>query len=446
MALNNAVFAMGDYTLRRTDVNDAADRAHSLKRGMVIDSRLGDPTAFGFKPYKRYMALIEQALKEPRSWSYTDARGLPELREALGKGNPETGNGRYTVHPDNVFVGCGISGVARSLFGTIIESGDEVVIPKWSYILYFAEAALAKAKVVDAPLARNGEPDIGALSDAITSRTKAVFITTVGNPLGVAMRKESFCELISAINRKEREFGHPIYLVADTIYEGYRSGSLRIDPIEMAVMEGRLGPTIELYSISKMIGFPAARLGWMRADPGTGFQGQAREFQELMARIVQPTLGPAPTPFQLALLRLYSEMSEPGARAEYDDFTNQRRIEVIGRVRRLMAALSSIDGITFPPYLLGCDDKPDPGAVNAFYLVFGVEEGIMPRSGLSQARAMADFLIDSPPLPVILATPGDSFLPAALRGKGQEYIRMVALCEKTDWIAESIGRFVQSRK
>src|SRR5512143_744209 len=215
MALNNAVFAMGDYTLRRTDVNDAADSAHSLRRG-VIDSRLGDPTVFGFAPYPRYMALLEEVIREPRGWSYTDARGLPELREALGKGNPETGNGRYTVHPDNVVVGCGISGVARSLLGTMIGSGDEVVIPAWSYILYFAEAALARAKVVDAPLAGNGEPDIDALSATINSRTKAVFITTVGNPLGVAMRKETFCELISAINRKEREYNHPIYLVADT--------------------------------------------------------------------------------------------------------------------------------------------------------------------------------------------------------------------------------------
>ncbi|MFN7991464.1 MAG: pyridoxal phosphate-dependent aminotransferase [Candidatus Micrarchaeia archaeon] len=440
--LNGAVFRMGDYTLRRTDVNDAADRA----RQHVLDARLGDPTVFGLAPYARFTGLVEDALRAPKAWSYTDARGHPELREALSRGNPESGNQGYRIHPDDIFVGAGISGITRSLFSTLITKGDEVVIPTWSYIIYFAEAALSRARVVNAPLARNGEPDLDALESVITRRTKALFITTVGNPLGIAMGKETFCEILSLINRKEREYNHPIYLVADTIYESFRSGSYRIDPMELAASEGRIGPTVELYSISKMIGAPAARLGWMRVHRGTAFDEEVSSWIESLAKICQPTLGPVATPFQLALSRMFNELSDPQRREEYDSFMNGRRIEVIGRVRRLMRALSGIDGLVFPEYFLGADGRPDPMTVNSFYIVCGIDKKLRPRGGFSQAREMADHQISKGRIPVVLATPADSFLSSELRGAPQEYLRIVALSQDTDAFAEAIGSYARSMR
>jgi aspartate/methionine/tyrosine aminotransferase len=444
--LNGAVFRMGDYTLRRTDVNDAAERARKQGKGMVMDARLGDPTVFGMTPNGRYMALVEEAIREPRTWSYSEARGLEELREVLGKGNPENGEGGYAIPAERVFLGPGVSGVTRFLFSSMIsrEAGDNVIIPEWSYIIYFAEAELSQAQVRNAPLSGNGEVDLERLRERIDRRTKAVFLTTVGNPLGIAMRPESIGQLIGIINSKEREYNHPIYLVADTIYEGFRSGSAPVDPIRLSIEHGRLGPTIELYSISKMIGAPGARLGWMRVHHGGGsFDDEIGAFLESLARVFQPSLGTSSNAFQLALLRLYREMAAD--RSGFEEFRNARRTEAIGRVRRLLTELSRIDGLVFPQYYYR-GGALDLDCLNSFYILLGLDKSMRVRNGMSQAREMAEYMIDTPGVPVILATPGDSFLARDLRGREQEFMRIVGLSDNPDMVAGAIASFVRSRK
>ncbi|MEW6035056.1 MAG: pyridoxal phosphate-dependent aminotransferase [Candidatus Micrarchaeota archaeon] len=439
--LNRAVPDMGGYTLRKTDVNEAAERAGRLGR-RVMDARLGDPTAFGLAPFPRYVALVEEAMWEPRSWSYQDARGLAELRDTLGRGNPETRKGDYRIPPERVFVGPGISGVSRFLFSAMIDRGnDEVAIPEWSYIIYFAEAALSEAKVVNVPLTESGEVDVQRLKDAIGKRTKAVFITTVGNPLGIAMKQDTFAAIIRAVNEKERELNQPVYLVADTIYEGFRTGSEPIDPIGMSARLGRLGPTIELHSISKLIGAPGARLGWMRVyHEGADFKDEVGAFIDALSMVFQPSLGSNSTAFQLALQRLYSELAEQARGDDFDRFRRNRRGEVISRTRTLLEALAGISGLAFPQAYMR-DGRVCPELVNSPYVLFGVDKGIRPRGGLSQARQMADFLIDRGALPVLLTTPGDNFLANGLRGQGQEFVRAVALFERCDAAVEAIGAF-----
>ena len=443
--LNQAVFGMGDYTLRRTDVNDASERAGKLGR-KTVDARLGDPTVFGLKTYPRYTALVEEALRDPRSLSYGDARGVNDLREILGRGNVEFGRDGYAISPERIFIGSGISGVTRSLFTAITNKGDEVVIPKWSYIIYFAEAALSEAKVVNVRLAERGEVDLNSLRDSITKNTKAIFVTTVGNPLGVAMRMETFSEIIRIVNAKERVFNHPIYLVADTIYEGFRTGSPCIDPIALSIKEGRLGPTIELYSISKLISAPGARIGWMRIyHNNEDFKDEVDDFVESLARLFQPTLGATATPFQSALAKLYSGLSQQGLRNEFEDFKTTRRIEAIGRTRKLLDALSEIDGLVFPEYYYN-EGRIDCNSLNSFYVLFGVDKSLRPRAIFSQARELADFLLETEGYPVLLATPGDSFLASELRGKEQEFMRVVALFENSAEVVQGIKMFVESKR
>src|SRR3989338_10463561 len=102
--LNKAVEGMGDYTLRRTDVNHVLDRhKEKLEGRKIIDARLGDPVVFGFNPNPRFMDIAAEVIHNPLNWGYTNAAGLQGLREVLGRGNPETGQGDYTIHPYNIF-------------------------------------------------------------------------------------------------------------------------------------------------------------------------------------------------------------------------------------------------------------------------------------------------------------------------------------------------------
>ena len=444
--LNPAVFGMADYTLRRTDVNAAIERAKKLAKPDVIDARLGDPSVFGLGPYGRYAAHVAQAMRNPKAWSYTDSRGLGELREVLAQGNPEFGKNGYSISSDNVFIGPGISGVARSLFTAMINKGDEVAIPEWSYIIYFAEAALSQAKVANVRLTQTGQVDLDHLEDSIGPKTKAVFITTVGNPLGVAISHESFERVAEIVNRKEREFNHPIWLVCDTIYENFRTLSEPIDPIEKVLDGSRLGPTVDFYSISKTIAAPAARLGWMRIAEGSDFKEETAEFIESLARLYQPTLGMAPAAFQLGLANLYQEIagSSPKRKA-FDDFRLRIKMQALGRTREFIRRASRIEGVVFPEcYHDG--QEVDPNIIQSWYVLVAGDKSILPRNGISQSRQMADFLIDNPGSPIVFTTPGDSFLASDLRGQEQEFMRVVVLSERVEEMVESVSRFVESKR
>lgn len=444
---NPNVEKIGPYTLRKTDVNPAYDKA--LAEGKrIIDGRLGDPVRFKLYPFPKYVRYKVEADVDPDNYRYSDACGIPQLRSMLSEGNVEFGTKGYAIPPNHVFIGSGISGVARALFTELIHprNGDEVVIPEWSYIIYLAEAGLSNASVRNVKLTSEGFPDLNRLEDSINRHTKAVFITTVGNPLGVAIPHEMFGEIIGIVNKKEQEFNRPIYLLADTVYEGFRLGE-PLDPIALSIQHGRIGPTIEVYSISKRISAPGDRLGWMRVyHNGEDFTENVHKFCNDISTLAQPSLGQVPTQPQLALWKLYHELEVPENRKEFDRFATERRRIVRERVQGTLEALMQIDGVVLPKYYYsGATVNMD--VLNSFYILFGVDHAICPRGPLSQARLLADYLIEQD-LPVVLTTPGDSFLAHEYRGHkdAQEYVRVVALFEDIKGFAESVRKFVGSMK
>jgi len=440
--LNSAIERMGPYTLRANDVVPALGRAAGLGRERIIDARLGDPIAFGLHPYPPLVDKVVSVMREERSWRYNfESRGVRELRELLGRGNPEFGSGGYTIPAERVVLGPGISGVSRALMQSIIdpEAGDQVVIPHWSYIIYFAEAALARAQVVDTPLCKDGQVDLEALEGDIGPRTKAVFITTVGNPLGVAMAPHTLRKVIRMVGRAEERYGNMICLITDSIYEGFREEG-PMDPIAIAEQEAREGPLIDLYSISKLLCAPGLRLGWLRLHHhGERFKDEVEALTQSLAGIVQPSLCSNSTGMQLALLSLYSDLAG-GRREGFDSFVADRAQTIRRRVHGLARALSRIEGIVFPEcYYEG--GALSLRALNSFYVLFGLEKGALPRGENSQARSLADHTIDNGPGPVILTTPGDSFLSMGLRGGEQEFSRAVALFEDHQEAARMIERW-----
>jgi aspartate/methionine/tyrosine aminotransferase len=446
--LNPNVFKLAHHTLRETDVLPAQARADAAGR-LVIPSQLGDPVVHGLYAFDPFMRYLAEEFCNPKKLKYNDSCGYPELRNVLADGNMEFGTTGYRLPRERVIVEAGISGAVRSMMAVLINkgNGDEVVIPKWSYTLYLAEAELAEAKVRNVELNSRGVVDLGHLRDSITEKTKAVFITTMGNPLGVAISNETFRDIIGIVNAKEKEFNHPIYLVADIIYEGFREAK-PLDPILLSMEAGRIGPTIELYSISKLMASPGIRLGWMRIyHGGESFTEEVHAFTQACSILLQPGLGAASTPAQIALFRTYDELANSAKRELFDTYINERRAEVRRRVHSIYDGLQKIDGLVFPEFYYDGSHKLDYAALNTFYILVGISDSLIKRGELSHARQMADFQLDNGTPAVVIAVPGDHFLADEYRNQGQEYFRLVALFDETrDPAIESIRRFVQSLK
>ncbi len=437
---NPKIKNMERYTLRETDVNPAAERAAKMCLP-VIEGRLGDATAFGLSRPKRLAELFRESCE--KNLGYAPARGLLSLREELAERHSE-----YGVDPDHIFVGAGISGVVRSIFDVLLVEGDEVAIPEYSYIVYLAESTRMGATIRNICLEDDGQIDVDHLKSKISENTKVVVLTTVGNPLGVAVRENVFTEVIRIINEKEREFGHPIYLIADTIYEKLRAKTTPLDPIAISCREGRVGPTIHVNSLSKLYVSPGERLGWAKVAWGNDFKDQQEQFLRFMVNVMQPTLGQVPTRIQWAFAQyLMERRTNQSAREEHERFIQDMSDEVHRRVLAFVNELVEIPGIVFPRYYnakngSGYDFEP---VHESYYTLWGPDHALRRRGNLSLARELADFLIKKQ-MTVLLGTPGDSFLEEGLRGRGQEYMRVVALFddEKRAKAIEGIAAYMES--
>ena len=108
---------------------------------------------------------------------YADHRATA-VREAIA--------GRLGVDASMVTVGSGSSGILQQLFFSYVDPGDEVVYPWRSFEVYPVFTRLMNGSAVQVPLADDLGFDISALVDAITDRTKLVFLATPNNPTGVA--------------------------------------------------------------------------------------------------------------------------------------------------------------------------------------------------------------------------------------------------------------------
>ena len=133
-----------------------------------------------------------------------------DVREAISKW--------LNVDVDRITVGCGSSGLLQQLFMTYVDPGDEVLFPWPSFEIYPVFSTLFDATAVKVPLVDHTF-DLDALADAVTEKTKIIFLATPNNPTGTSMSMtdvEAFLDripddVIVVIDEAYREFNDPRY-------------------------------------------------------------------------------------------------------------------------------------------------------------------------------------------------------------------------------------------
>jgi aspartate/methionine/tyrosine aminotransferase len=451
----------------------------------------------------------------PSATSYHDSSGYIKLREILAK-RPELGPGQE-ITADCVFIGCGVSGVVRAFYKTvlkpietashekiddllttvtgalkeiarkigeiagrlgieslvdirgwqqwkkaerkladireIVDDRPEIIVPEGCYPLYFAESAFAGAKITDVRLRKeDGQLDLEELEKKITENTRVINLITVGNPIGTGMKKDVFVEALKIINRAGKDYGKPIFVVCDTIYEPFRMDrEERIEPVKLhAQLHAEEGMdhvvVVDVSSISKMAAVPGGRVGWAKVSwLGKTYEEERGQFLgEYMVNVQNPLLTPSAACWQMATEEFFVRLeTDPELRKEYEEFKGGRRAECNRRVWGFIEGLEDVNkriieefGVAVPPvvfhpgyYVKG---KMDRTRFNNFYLVFGFNEVYSPRdSGYSAARRIADFAgWNGEPgggYAVPLFTPGSNFPFLVDNGTNQDYMRAVAL-------------------
>jgi aspartate aminotransferase/aminotransferase len=183
--------------------------ALAADRKDVIHLEVGEPD------FSTPAHVIEAAFAAARAgWTkYSPNAGLPALRRRVAERTSRAW--RREVSAERIVITTGAIGALYSALMSVIDPGDEVLIPDPGWPNYEAIVRLADATPVRfaQPAARGSLPDPGEIARLVTPKTKALLINTPGNPTGAVFPSA----LMADISQIVRASG--IYLISDEIYE-----------------------------------------------------------------------------------------------------------------------------------------------------------------------------------------------------------------------------------
>ena len=243
----------------------------------VIHLEVGEPDA------KTPDFIIESAFAAVTGGAtkYAPNAGLPSLRRMVA----ERCSRRWhaPVDPNRVVMTTGAIGGLFSALFSVLDAGDEVLIPDPGWPNYESIAHLAGAKPVryQLPADRGFLPDIVELHSLVTERTKAILINTPGNPTGAVFP----AALMAALVALARDKG--LYLISDEVYEDIVFDGEHVS----AARSGAEDHVFIVSGFSKSYAMTGWRLGWLVCPPSLA--GIAASLQE-------PVTSCAPTPSQKA--------------------------------------------------------------------------------------------------------------------------------------------------
>ena len=200
-------------------------------------------------------AAIEAAAK-PANHRYTPTPGLPELRDAIVAKTLRASN--YVITSDQVLVTNGGKQAVYQAFATMIDPGDEVILPAPYWTTYPECIKLAGGISVEvfADETQNYLVSVEQLEAARTEKTKALLFCSPSNPTGSVYSPEQ----VKAIGEWALE--HGIWIIADEIYEHllYDGATAPSIPVAVPAMADR---TIILNGVAKTYAMTGWRVGWM---------------------------------------------------------------------------------------------------------------------------------------------------------------------------------------
>ncbi len=193
-------------------IRDIALEARKLqKQGKEITYlNIGDPLQYGFQPPENVKEALTRAVKEGQNY-YAVSEGLSELREEIAKKEKRKG---LAVTDDDVLVTNGVSEALEMITASIVEPGDEVLIPGPYYPPYASYVRLFGGIPIEFSVdLHNSTPDLDDIRKKISSRTVAICLISPNNPTGAVFSEKSLKDLVDIANE------HDLYIICDEIYD-----------------------------------------------------------------------------------------------------------------------------------------------------------------------------------------------------------------------------------
>lgn len=158
----------------------------------------------------------------------------------------------YNLDPDRIVCGAGSDNLIELLCLAFAGTGDEVIFSTYSFPVYRTAALIAGAKTVEIPYCSDYQHDIDAMINAISPKTKLIFLASPDNPTGQFVTKDALERLVVATPSD-------CLLVIDEAYGEYVLDARHLSGIEFAKNYPNVVVT---RTFSKLHALAALRVGW----------------------------------------------------------------------------------------------------------------------------------------------------------------------------------------
>ena len=224
----------------------------------VFDFSIGNPN---IDPPVEFKVILRDLLDDECEGihCYMPNAGYVDTRQAVADYLTEHNN--QTFSPDDIVMTVGAGGALNVILKTILDPGDEVIIPSPCFMEYnfYVDNHQGVAKLVDTN--DDFSLNIGKIREVITEKTKAVLINSPNNPTGKVYSREELTELGKLLDEFGRKRGNPLYIVSD---EPYRK--IAYD-VEVPSVFDIYNESLIATSFSKDLSLPGERIGYAALNP-----------------------------------------------------------------------------------------------------------------------------------------------------------------------------------
>ncbi len=218
----------------------------------IIGLNVGEPD---FYTPKNIIEATKNALDQNMT-RYSLVEGIQDLRDAIAKKASEQLTRK--INSKQVFLGNGSKHILYNIFQTIINPGDEVIVPV-PYWVTFPEAIKLAGGIPKFVTCPNNQLSVENIKEAITEKTKAIIINSPNNPTGAIYPKEVIEELGKLAVEKD------IFIISDEAYDALVYDNMKF-PSPGALSEDVFKKTLTVQSFSKSYCMTGFRIGYLIAE------------------------------------------------------------------------------------------------------------------------------------------------------------------------------------
>lgn len=239
----------------------AAARGKEIGYENVFDYSLGNPSVPVPEKFTEVMIDLLKTKNSMELHGYSPSLGIASVKDKIAKSLNDRFGMNYTGN--HIFPTTGAAGALAHAIRCVTKPGDVVLgfAPYFPEYNFYVNLTGAELKVVPADT-KDFQINFEHLEEMLDERTAALLINTPNNPSGVVYSRETLNKLSELLLRKQKEYGHDIFLISD-------------EPYREIVFEGTEAPyvskfydnTLSCYSYSKSLSLPGERIGYVAVNP-----------------------------------------------------------------------------------------------------------------------------------------------------------------------------------